>query len=116
MAEELECDWSKVTTEYPTPGQNLARGRVWGNYSTGGSRGVRESHEYVRKGGAAARMMVRYTADDQAGLRAILRACIDMCRICEAECANHDHDHCRRCADMCRECAEDCHAALATLG
>ncbi len=31
VAEELECDWAKVTTEYPTPGQNLARGRVWGN-------------------------------------------------------------------------------------
>ena len=30
VAEELECDWSKVTTEYPTPGQNLARNRVWG--------------------------------------------------------------------------------------
>jgi hypothetical protein len=25
VAEELECDWAKVTTEYPTPGQNLAR-------------------------------------------------------------------------------------------
>ncbi len=58
VAEELECDWAKVTTEYPTPGQNLARGRVWGNMSTGGSRGIRESHEYVRKGGAAARMML----------------------------------------------------------
>ncbi|HSC01561.1 MAG TPA: molybdopterin cofactor-binding domain-containing protein, partial [Burkholderiaceae bacterium] len=23
VAEELECDWSKVTTEYPTPGQNV---------------------------------------------------------------------------------------------
>ncbi len=22
VAEELECDWSKVTTEYPTPGEN----------------------------------------------------------------------------------------------
>jgi len=57
-AEELECDWSKVTTEYPTPGQNLARNRVWGNFSTGGSRGIRESHDYVRKGGAAAREML----------------------------------------------------------
>ena len=55
VAEELECDWAKVTTEYPTPGQNLARNRVWGDFSTGGSRGIRESHEYVRKGGAAAR-------------------------------------------------------------
>ena len=58
VAEELECDWARVTTEYPTPGQNLARKRVWGNYSTGGSRGIRESQEYVRKGGAAARMML----------------------------------------------------------
>src|ERR1700745_3935146 len=30
VAEELECDWSKVTTEYPTPGQNVARKRPWG--------------------------------------------------------------------------------------
>ncbi len=65
VAEELECDWSKVTTEYPTPGQNLARGRVWKNYSTGGSRGIRESHDYVRQGGAAARdMLVRAAADE----------------------------------------------------
>ena len=58
VAEELECDWSKVTTEYPTPGQNVARNRVWGNFSTGGSRGIRESHDYVRQGGAAAREML----------------------------------------------------------
>jgi isoquinoline 1-oxidoreductase beta subunit len=58
VAEELECDWSKVTTEFPTPGQNVARNRVWGDFSTGGSRGIRESHDYVRKGGAAARMML----------------------------------------------------------
>ena len=65
VAEELDCDWARVTTEYPTPGQNLARKRVWGNFSTGGSRGIRESHEYVRKGGAAARMMlVQAAADD----------------------------------------------------
>ena len=58
VAEELDCDWARVTTEYPTPGQNLARGRVWQNFSTGGSRGIRESNEYVRKGGAAARVML----------------------------------------------------------
>jgi isoquinoline 1-oxidoreductase beta subunit len=65
VAEELECDWSKVSTEYPTPGQNLARNRVWGNFSTGGSRGVRESNEYVRKGGAAARMMLVQAAANE---------------------------------------------------
>ena len=58
VAEELQCDWSKVTTEYPTPGENVARNRVWQNFSTGGSRGIRDSNEYVRKGGAAARMML----------------------------------------------------------
>nr|MCU0921902.1 molybdopterin-dependent oxidoreductase [Burkholderiaceae bacterium] len=50
VAEELECDWAKVSTEQPTPGQNLARNRIWGNFSTGGSRGIRESQDYVRKG------------------------------------------------------------------
>lgn len=65
VAEELECDWSKVTTEYPTPAQSVARKRVWGDFSTGGSRGIRESHEYVRKGGAAARMMLVQAAADQ---------------------------------------------------
>jgi isoquinoline 1-oxidoreductase beta subunit len=63
VAEELECDWSKVTTEFPTPGENVARKRVWGNFSTGGSRGIRESNQYVREGGAAARdMLIRAAA------------------------------------------------------
>src|SRR5206468_3020536 len=65
VAEELECDWSKVTTEFPTPGQNVARKRVWGDMSTGGSRGIRESNEYVRKGGAAARIMLIQAAADE---------------------------------------------------
>jgi isoquinoline 1-oxidoreductase subunit beta len=58
VAEELEADWSKVGWEYPTPGENLKRNRIWRNFSTGGSRGIRESHQYVREGGAAARMML----------------------------------------------------------
>jgi len=58
VAEELDCDWSKVTTEFPTPGENLARNRVWGESNTTGSRAIRDSHEYVRKGGATARIML----------------------------------------------------------
>jgi len=65
VAEELDCDWSKVSTEQPTPGQSLARNRVWGNFSTGGSRGIRESQEYVRKGGAIARLMLVQAAADE---------------------------------------------------
>jgi isoquinoline 1-oxidoreductase subunit beta len=65
VAEELEADWSKVTWEYPTPGQSVARKRVWGDFSTGGSRGIRMSHEYVRKGGATAREMLKQAAANE---------------------------------------------------
>jgi isoquinoline 1-oxidoreductase beta subunit len=65
VAEELECDWSRVTTEYPTPGQNLARDKVWRSFSTGGSQGIRGSHLYVRKGGAVARHMLIEAAAEQ---------------------------------------------------
>ena len=68
VAEELECDWARVKTEYPTPGQSLARNRVWGNFSTGGSRGVRESQDYMRKGGAAARMLLMQAAASEWGV------------------------------------------------
>ncbi len=70
VAEELDCDWAKVRTEFPTPGQNLARNRAWGSFSTGGSRGIRESNEYVRKGGAAARTMLVQAAADRWGVPA----------------------------------------------
>ena len=62
VAEELDCDWSKVTTEYPTPRESYLRKRPWGDFLTGGSRGIRTSHEYVRKGGAAARIMLTEAA------------------------------------------------------
>jgi len=70
VAEELECDWSKVTTEYPTPGQSVARKRVWGDFSTGGSRGIRDSQQYVRQGGATARVMLVQAAADAWGVPA----------------------------------------------
>jgi isoquinoline 1-oxidoreductase beta subunit len=65
VAEELQCDWSKVTYEYPTPGEHIARKRAWGSFSTGGSRGIRTSHQYVREGGAAARMMLLQAAANE---------------------------------------------------
>jgi isoquinoline 1-oxidoreductase beta subunit len=65
VAEELECDWKKVTTEGLSPARNLANKRAWGNMSTGGSQGIRQSQEYVRKGGAAARIMLMQAAADQ---------------------------------------------------
>jgi isoquinoline 1-oxidoreductase subunit beta len=65
VVEELDGNWSKVTTEYPTPGQSLARNRIWGNFGTGGSRGIRESQDYVRRGGGAAKMMLVQAAADE---------------------------------------------------
>src|SRR5580765_6523467 len=65
VAEELECDWKKIATEHVFPGQNLARKRVWGDMATGGSRGIRGSQDYVRRGGAAARIMLVQAAADQ---------------------------------------------------
>jgi hypothetical protein len=61
------------------------------------------------------RMAVRQTGEDNKALRAMFHTCIEICEICAAECAKHDHDHCKRCAEMCRECADDCRKALATV-
>src|SRR5450432_2470013 len=65
VAEELECDWNKVTTEGITPGRNLASKRAWGEMGTGGSRGIRTSEDYVRRGGATARIMLLQAAAEQ---------------------------------------------------
>src|SRR3981081_4800258 len=35
VAEELECDWSKVKAEFAPPHENRRRNRAWGNMSTG---------------------------------------------------------------------------------
>ena len=70
VAEELGCDWDRVTWEYPTPGDNLKRDRVWGSFSTGGSRGIRSSHQYVREGGATARLLLTEAAANAMGVPA----------------------------------------------
>ncbi len=58
VADELDADWRFVKAEYVAPEVNLANKRAWGDMSTGGSRGIRASVEYVRKGGAVARAML----------------------------------------------------------
>ncbi len=65
VTEELECDWKKVKTQSATPGQSLTRKRVWGEHGTGGSRGIRTSEDYVRRGAAAARIMLVQAAANQ---------------------------------------------------
>jgi isoquinoline 1-oxidoreductase subunit beta len=58
VAEELECDWSKLSTAFVSPGENLRRNRVWGDMSTGASRSVASSQLYLRRAGATAREML----------------------------------------------------------
>ena len=65
VTEELECNWKKVKTQSATPGQSLTRKRVWGEHGTGGSRGIRISEDYVRRGAAAARIMLTQAAANQ---------------------------------------------------
>lgn len=65
IAEELECDWQKVKPEYADVNEHMRRNRIFKEMSTGGSRGIRDSHEYLRKGGAAAREMLIAAAAQQ---------------------------------------------------
>ncbi len=58
VAEELDCDWTKVSAEFASPNEHIRRNRIWGSMSTGGSMGVRSSQDYVRKAGASARAML----------------------------------------------------------
>jgi isoquinoline 1-oxidoreductase subunit beta len=58
VAEELECDWSKVKAEFAPPHENRKRNRIWGNMSTGASRSISASQNDLRRAGATAREML----------------------------------------------------------
>ena len=68
VADELDADWATVRAEYVPPELNLANKRAWGDMSTGGSRGIRASVQYVREGGAAARAMLIAAAAQRWGV------------------------------------------------
>lgn len=70
VADELDADWRFVRAEYVSPDANLAAKRAWGDMSTGGSRGIRASVDYVRKGGATARAMLLQAAAARWGVAA----------------------------------------------
>ncbi|WP_413452867.1 four-helix bundle copper-binding protein [Georgenia phoenicis] len=65
-----------------------------------------------------ARVLSRQTAYDADVTRAVLEACIQVCRACGNECASHaeHHEHCRICADACRACEQACSQLLAAIG
>ena len=58
VAEELGCDWKKVHIEYADTNAQVRRKRIWGDMASVGSRTIRFSQEYLRKGGAQAREML----------------------------------------------------------
>ncbi|MGC2062364.1 MAG: xanthine dehydrogenase family protein molybdopterin-binding subunit [Thermodesulfovibrionales bacterium] len=62
IAEELECDWSKIRIE-PAPVAPEYNHTAWGTLQgTGGSSSVRSSWDQFRKAGAAARTMLLQAA------------------------------------------------------
>ena len=65
VAEELDCDWAKVTTEFPTPGQNLARQRVWGDLFDRRQPRHPQFQRIRAKGRRRARMMLTQAAADE---------------------------------------------------
>jgi len=55
LADELECDWTKVRAEYASANRNLRESKVYKTMSTGGSRAIRGSRVYLQQAGASAR-------------------------------------------------------------
>src|SRR5579862_935477 len=60
-AEELDCDWKKITTEF-APAAKEYFNPAFGMQGTGGSSSVRSSWDPMRKAGAAARDMLLQAA------------------------------------------------------
>src|ERR671923_1145076 len=70
VAEELECDWTKVRAEYASANRSLRENRVYQRMSTGGSGAVRRSREYLQQAGASARARLIAAAAQQWGVPA----------------------------------------------
>src|ERR671931_1776554 len=70
VAEELECDWTKVRAEYASANRSLRQNRVYQRMGTGGSSAVRRSREYLQQAGASARARLIAAAAQQWGVPA----------------------------------------------
>lgn len=70
VAEELECDWTKVRAEYASANRSLRENRVYQRFATGGSGAVRRSREYLQQAGASARARLIAAAAQQWGVPA----------------------------------------------
>jgi len=70
VAEELECDWSRVRAEYASANRTIREHGVYQQMSTGGSSAVRRSREYLQQAGASARVRLIEAAARQWGVPA----------------------------------------------
>ena len=48
LAEELDCDWSKVTFEFASVNRNIREKKIYGDMYSNGSRSIKESQKPVR--------------------------------------------------------------------
>ncbi|RKT55290.1 four-helix bundle copper-binding protein [Saccharothrix australiensis] len=66
---------------------------------------------------ATVRVMSRHTAYNADVSRAVLEACVTVCKACGDECGGHAgmHEHCRICAEACRACEQACRELLASF-
>ena len=55
VAEELQCDWSKVRVEYASANRSVRENKVYGDMSSYGSHSVKLSREKMQQVGASAR-------------------------------------------------------------
>jgi isoquinoline 1-oxidoreductase beta subunit len=66
VAEELECDWTKVRIEYASANRNQrAGGNLYGRMQTVGSQGLRTSVRQMQQAGASARERLRMAAAEK---------------------------------------------------
>src|ERR1051326_6724243 len=63
LAEELECDWKKIRTEFPGIDREFG-----GNQGVVGSQSIRSSYQPLRRAGATAREMLALAASQQWGV------------------------------------------------
>jgi hypothetical protein len=66
---------------------------------------------------ATLRVVSRQTDYDANVTRAVLQACVAVCKSCGDECERHAemHEHCRVCAEACRRCEQACNDLLAAM-
>jgi len=66
---------------------------------------------------ATLRVISRQTEYDANVTRAVLQACVAVCKSSGDECERHAgmHEHCRVCAEACRRCEQACNDLLAAM-